>query len=220
MKFIGRFIVLAILFANTSYADTSRPAVKIIGDSISKGYLPRVQKLLHEKFRVSHACGNPKQFNCNNGQTIAILTHLKSYFASGDPDIITFNSGIHDMSKSLTALKMPCATAPERVPPERYFQNLSKIADYLKDHAKTVIWVDTTTLPSSLCAASHLDQYNSIGEKVAHAHGFYILRIDSKFHDKGGIHFTEEGYETLGSQVAECITVAWKSTETKQCFRN
>ena len=218
---IARFFLCAVaaLPFYSLAATAPFPTVKVVGDSISKGYLPTVQKLLHGKFEVSHACGNPKLTNCNNGQTNVILNNINSYFVSGAPDIVTFNSGIHDMSKALTALKMPCSVAKEMTPPEKYYQNLSKIADYLKDHAKKVIWIDTTTLPASMCASSHLEQYNSIGEKVAQEHNFYILRIDSKYHDKSGIHFTSNGYAALGKQVSECIALAWSDSQSKQCFR-
>jgi len=213
-------LVIAMFSYGALAATSPQPMVKIIGDSISKGYLPTVQAHLHGEFKVSHACKNPKLFNCNNGQTSSILNNLNYYFAAGNPDIITFNSGIHDMSKALTALKMPCSTATEMTPPDLYYQRLSKIADRLKNRAKIVIWIDTTSLPSSLCASTHLEQYNAIGEKVAHEHNFYVLRPDSKFHDKSGIHFTFQGYEFLGSQVAECITIAWEGRHTDQCFRN
>lgn len=214
------FTMFLMLSAGVMAVDSSVPTVTIIGDSISTGYTPDVEKLLDGKFKVQHACGKHVSAHCNNGFSGAISGNLGYYFRNGNADVVTFNSGIHDMSKSLKALRMPCSTATEITPPERYYRNLSKIADYLKNHAKTVIWIDTTTLSSSLCAATHLQQYNSIGEKVAHEHGFYVLRLDSKFHDKSGIHFTEEGYAALGKQVSDCIVAAWVGNQTRECFRN
>lgn len=213
------WIAALLMLAGCNTTTPYTPTVKVIGDSISKAYLPVVQKNLKNQFEVSHACAGGNETNCNNGQTGVILAHLDSYFSSSSPDVVTYNSGIHDMSKSLKDLKMSCAYAAEITPPGRYFENLTRIADFLKEHARVVIWVDTTTLPDNLCASTHLADYNSLGEQVARDHGFYILRLDSKFHDPEGIHFTERGYQYLGKQVSDCIVTAWTSQTTDACER-
>ena len=166
---IALWIVASLVVGGYAKDETSRhwPKAVIIGDSISNVYTHYVQTDLKGKASVSHACGKIKHGNCNNGQTWTILDNMHYYFVDGDPDIITYNSGVHDFSSYPgTAPHTPCSERSLRTPPEKYFQNMNAIADYLQKHGRIVIWIDTTTIVAkNSCANEKLrEQYNGLAE--------------------------------------------------------
>ena len=201
-----------------------QPTVTVIGDSISDGYISTVQNQLSGQFAVSHACstkgGAPNP--CNNSTTLMIIKEMQDFFKNGDADVVTFNTGIHDMQHKQWDVPAGCSMSLGYVlsTPEQYESRLEVIASYLEKHSKVVIFVDTTPIPTGYnCAIpGSQDIYNPILEKVATKHGFYILRLTSSNQVPGEVHFRRAGYELLGAQVASCVATAWKSQETKDCF--
>ena len=207
-----KYAILFCLFLSAcAHAD---PLVEQISDSVGLGSEPAVRADLSGSFRVAHACGSGQYGVCNNGSTITILANMAHYFDRGDVDVVTFNSGIHDMT-----FDNGCSSLP-RVPESQYFENVSKILSYLSQHAKVVIWIDTTTIISTTTCATNstVDSYNHFADEAARQHGAYRLHIDSRYHAKDGIHFTYLGYKLIGDQIANCIVIAWANEETDNCI--
>lgn len=218
-----KYTMVLIIFAGiaSAQATSTIPKVLVLGDSISLGYTPVIQKNLESRFSVTHGCGAGETKRCNNGFAALIVARLPQFFAKGDSDIVTFNTGIHDMSVSVRGLKdgLPCAQKSRITPIDKYRSDLNTIFDYLTKHSKIVIWIDTTTLPSYMCAAASLKEYNTAAEQVAQEHGAYILHTISVDHDAAGIHFTSLGYEKIGTQISDCIITAWTKRSTDDCKR-
>jgi hypothetical protein len=116
VKLINTFFLAAALTALGGCATgkqaergTWEPSATIIGDSISDGYLSVVAQKLTGEFKVAHACSTLGGASdpCNDGQTVSIIKEMPDYFKSGDADVVTFNSGIHDIFCPLAALQAP-----------------------------------------------------------------------------------------------------------------
>lgn len=97
-------VVLAVLSTSPAHAkeraqpadDPKLPRVLLIGDSISIGYTPEVQKLLSGK-------ANVHRIPANGGPTKKGLENLKAWLGDGKWDVIHFNWGLHDLNKQLKA---------------------------------------------------------------------------------------------------------------------
>lgn len=224
MKRMSFFVIIIAVFCamvGCKPGETYTPSVLVAGDSISLGYTPVVKSNLEGQFTVAHACGDGAEGHCNNGHAGIIRRTMVNYFAKGNYDVVTVNSGIHDMSILPKAIRMsgPCSSKPRVTPIGKYYEDMQAIFAYFKKYARVVIWVDTTTLPDNMCAAQSLQSYNDMAERAARDNGVYILHIVSKYHDAEGIHFTSEGYDFIGKQVSDCIVTAWTSETTDSCER-
>ena len=121
------------------------PKVLLIGDSISMGYTPVVQKLLQGVAVVSHPAGNCEYTGYG-------LENLKVWLGKGKWDVIHFNFGIWDTHLLNTKGEMvakeegpqPMPGTHLRYPPEKYYENLTKIVAILEKTGAKLIWASTT----------------------------------------------------------------------------
>jgi len=182
--------------------------VLIIGDSISIGYTPHVQRLLAGRLEVVHHEGNA-------GDTRRIGERLDAWLAAdGDADVIHFNSGLHD-------IKLPRDGSGHQVPLPQYRENLARIVDRLRDTGKALIWASTTPVIFEWhAAAKPFDRgeedvvaYNAAAEEIVSQAGIPIDDLHAVMHTAGpdrylrkdGVHFTDEGYALLAEAVAKAI---------------
>jgi lysophospholipase L1-like esterase len=173
--------------------DPKLPRVLLIGDSVSRGYTQAVRKSMAGKANVHRA---PE--NC--GPTANGLKKLDVWLGDGKWDVIHFNFGIHDRA----------------TPPADYEQRLETIVTRLKATGAKVIWATTTPVPPDTkdgpTATQQIAEKNEVAAKVMKKFDVavddlfdFITPHLAKAQNPKDVHFTGEGYDLLGNQVAASI---------------
>ena len=185
----------------------SSPDVLILGDSISIGYTPVVAAKLAGEANVWRP-----ETNC--GSTLVYLEHLEEWLGGRKWDLIHFNCGLHDINRTnnegIGRIDGEC-----RVSLREYADNLSQISKRISAAAESVIWASTTPVPSEAGSRTPGDEieYNAAAEKITLNKGFIINDLHSfispscpECHPSlDNVHYTEEGYDKLGTEVAAVI---------------
>jgi isoamyl acetate esterase len=183
------------------------PLVVIVGDSISMGYTPHVQKQLEGRARVERHEGN-------GGDSPNVLAKLNTQWlpALGErPDLIHVNCGLHD-------LRFWAEKNAYQVPLQGYIRNMATLAGELTATGAKIVWCSTTPVLDGAPGMSKefprknedVDAYNAAALEVMTAAGFAINNLNAFVKDLGpekaitpdGVHFTDEAYVQLGGEVA------------------
>jgi hypothetical protein len=168
------------------------PRVLLIGDSISIGYTLPVRKALAGRANVHRA---PQ--NC--GRTAVGLLKLNVWLDDGKWDVIHFNFGIHD----------------EHTPLADYEKQLEEFVARLQKTRAKLIWASTTPIQRNE-AKKHFPESiverNTIAARMMQRHGVavddlftFISPYQATLQRPNDAHFTAEGCEMLGQQVARSI---------------
>ena len=168
-------------------AGSKLPRVLIIGDSISLGYTPFVQKALSGKAEVVHAKGN------NDGTTLG-LAKLDEWLGKEPWDLIHFNWGLHDLKY---------IEGKQQVPLPEYEKNLTKLVQRLKKTGAMLIWCSTTPVPEG-CTPPRTDAdvvaYNAVAAKIMKANDIptddlyaFALPKLKEIQREANVHFLPEG---------------------------
>ena len=184
------------------------PKVRIIGDSISMGYLDTVKKKLADIAEVSRPEGN-----C--ASTKEGLANLSTWLEPGPWDLIQFNWGLHDLKYVLPgsdAFADPRSDAADhKVPPQIYRRNLMNLGKQLKETGAKLLWCSTTPVPAGAQGrnAGDAERFNGIASSVMESLGIEILDLYgyalpclSNIQKPQDVHFTDEGSRLLGEFVA------------------
>ncbi len=193
-------------------SDDKLPKVFLIGDSISGGYTKPVTELLRGVCNVSRAPDN-----C--GDTRRGLEQLENWMGDEQWDIIHFNWGLHDL-----CYRHPEATVYGNrdkvngkisVPLGDYAKNLEALVVRLRRRTTNLIWASTTYVPDGEAGRYQGDdlKYNDAAEQIMQKYGVTINDLHSltvefgpeMFTCPGDVHFSDEGYQVIAKQVAECI---------------
>jgi lysophospholipase L1-like esterase len=185
------------------------PKVVLIGDSIRLGYA----KIVAERLAGRAVVVSPKP---NGGDSANVLKHLEAWVIRQRPAVVHFNCGIHDLKKSKRDGRF-------QVPPEAYAANLKKIVERIRAATgATVLFATTTAILDDRAARARdkteyelLDasakQYNRVARETMEALAVPVDDLNALLADPetrarliggDGIHFTAEGYATLGTAVA------------------
>lgn len=199
-----------------------KPRVLILGDSISMGYTPIVQKLLDGEavvVRPTHARGDAE--NCEG--TNRGVAELERWLALGGGhwDVIHFNFGLHDL-KHVDAAKGQNSDDPRdprQAEPERYELQLRQIVERLQKTGAQLVFATTTPVPPG-GVRPYRDLadpalYNAIARRVMDDHhvpiddlyGLVEPRIGELL-PKPNVHFEAKGYELLADQVVASMRAA------------
>ena len=187
------------------------PKVLLIGDSISQGYRATVVKELEGEADVQRIQGNGQW--AGHG-----VLMIDEWLGDTEWDVIHFNFGLWDM--------YGWKYYDEDRSPESYAQRLEKIVARLKQTDATLIWA-TTTPPCPENEVSMRDrfkkpgvvtaevekQYLDAADRVMRRHRIRINDLNALVRDDlatwqtgpDNVHFTAEGRERLGKQVAKSI---------------
>lgn len=187
------------------------PRVLLIGDSISMGYTLPVREALQGKANVHRP-----PTNC--GPTTTGLKSIDQWLGDGKWDVIHFNWGLHDMKfVSATDPSSSEARQHRQVPPEEYEKNLRQLVTRLQQTGAKLIWRNTTPVPPGAAARVVEDaaKYNAIAEdimkqqniEIHDMHSFVQPRMNELML-KENVHFTQEGYDALATEVANVILQA------------
>lgn len=212
-SFIKGLVVLSMLLMAGCQADHEHKSrVLIIGDSISLGYTPFVEKALSGKAIVVHSAGNSQ--DSSNG-----VKNLDAWIGSGNWDVISFNFGLWDLCYRrpgpVTQENRDKLNGSIAVPLDEYERNLNLIATRLKSTGAKIIFQSITVVPEQEPGRNSDDvaKYNGAAANVMRLHGIPVNDLQSaseKLPDdlresSGDVHYTEKGYEEIAKSVTESI---------------
>lgn len=196
-----------------------KPRVLILGDSISIGYTPYVQKMMEDEAVVLRPMrANSKRAENCSGTTYGVQ-HVERWLKidGGDWDVIHFNWGLHDMKREDPKTKQASRNPdhPRQADVEAYEKQLRAIVQKLKQTDAELIFCTTTPVPTGV--SPHRDttdpaKYNAVAAKIMKEHDIAIndlytfanSRLD-KIQRPNNVHFTPEGSKTLATQVVKSI---------------
>lgn len=210
MKIITKLSILLLLFLMASAFIWEKKKILIIGDSISLGYTPFVQKDLEQFAEVVHNRGNAQHTGTG-------LAKIEDWIGDTDWDIIQFNWGLWDL----------CYRHPDsKVQGNRdkinghitfhideYANNLDSLVKLIKKASDAeLIFVTTTYVPENEAGRYKEDakKYNEVAKQIMKANKVSLNDIYQKSkrihreYGKGNddVHYTQEGYEKLGREIS------------------
>ncbi len=203
-------MLFAGLIVLTSFLE--KKEVLIIGDSISIGYTPFLQKALAPEINVEHNPGN-------GGNTKRGVQSIDQWLGGKQWDVIVFNFGLHDLVRIDSLKKYNVVDGKIQVTIEDYKKNLNIIASKLKQTTATLIFVTTTMVPENASGRKGDDVavYNAAAIEVMKKNGIQVLDLytssltthpnNSKL---GDVHYTEQGYQLLAEPIIKAIKNALK----------
>lgn len=175
--------------------DPSLPRLLIIGDSISRGYTVPLRHALAGKVNVHRAPAN-----C--GSTASGLKNFDTWLGSGKWNVIVWNFGLHDLNTD----------------PEVYRKNLETLLSRLQKTGAKLVWVRTTPPPpqSPLNPDDHsgekCNRINQVADEVMKQNSIPEVDLYSLLEPRlaelqllNSVHFTEAGYDVMGSEVASAV---------------
>lgn len=209
---------------------TEKPRVLILGDSISIGYTPYVQKLMEGEATVLRPTGKPnpktkkaRAENCagtNNGVK-NIDRWLK--IDGGNWDVIHINFGLHDLKREDP--KTHQASNDRNDPPQAdlatYEKQLREIIGKAKETGAKIIFATTTPVPAGGVKPhrdpADVERYNAVAKKIVAEFGgevndlyaFCLPRL-KEIQKPVNVHFSPAGSELLAKQVVEAVRDALK----------
>ena len=207
--------IFSYQFADQAAKPGDLPRVLIIGDSMSIGYTPYVEKTMTGEAVVVHHPGNGR--HSGHG-----LEMIENWLGDTPWDVIHFNWGLHDL----------CYRHPDPAKPdsrdkvngrlqtslEQYEKNLEQLVQRLEKTGAALIWASTTRVPEGEPGRIAGDElrYNAVAEKIMKQHGIPINDLHAAsltfgpelFKNAGDVHYTPAGSEGLGTLVAEAIRKA------------
>ncbi|HIB68533.1 MAG TPA: SGNH/GDSL hydrolase family protein [Phycisphaerales bacterium] len=214
-----RFAVAICLTVCSVGFSADKPRVLILGDSISIGYTPYVQKMMEGEAVVLRPmrADNKRAENCS-GTTYGVQNvdrWLK--IDGGDWDVIHFNWGLHDMKREDPKTKKASRNPehPRQADVETYEKQLRAIVEKLKQSDAKLIFCNTTPVPTGV--SPHRDttdpaKYNAAAAKIMKENGIAINDLytfaNSRLDDiqrPNNVHFTPEGSKALATEVVKSI---------------
>jgi acyl-CoA thioesterase-1 len=217
-------LACAALTSAAGGADKKR--LLILGDSISIGYTPFVQKMLEGEMTVLRPMRGEKPENCS-GTTYGVANIDRWLQIDGGKwDVIHFNWGLHDLKhvvpgdpKGATSDK---AEDPPQATVEAYEKNLRQIVGKLKATGAKLIFATTTPVPEGKMRVFRTDadavRYNEAalrvmkenGIPVNDLYGFAKPRLAEIQIQPANVHFTPKGSEALAAEVVKAVRAALK----------
>lgn len=201
--------------------DPALPNVLLLGDSISIGYTLPVRALLKGKANVFRPVrSNGSAENCSD--TGVGLAELERWLALQPKwDVIHFNWGLHDLKHMKKDAPKPTTSADPNDPPLRtvaeYRANMEKIVARLRLTGARLIFATTTPVPSGtknpFRSPEDPPRYNAAAEAVMKSYGIRVNDLYGVIQPRQrelqlpkNVHFTDQGSEVLGEQVAAAIS--------------
>lgn len=182
--------------------------VILIGDSIRMGY----QQTVREELAGAAEVVWPEM---NGYDSRNVLAKIDEWAIAPQPDLVHVNCGLHD-------LKRDRVRGEFQVPPEDYAANVEQILQRLTSQTRAkILWATTTPVnerwhrlrkPFDRMEAD-VEVYNAraleicerLGVLVDDLYTFVMRAGRDEYMSQDGVHFTDDGYEMLGIEVARVI---------------
>jgi lysophospholipase L1-like esterase len=221
--------LLAVAAFATFAAAADAPAKKrvlILGDSISIGYTPFVQKMLEGEMTVLRPMRGEKPENCS-GTTYGVANVDRWLQIDGGKwDVIHFNWGLHDLKHVVPGDAKGAASDKAEDPPqatvEVYEKNLREIVAKLKATGAKLIFATTTPVPKGKMRVYRTDadavKYNQAAVRVMKENGVAVNDLYAFAKPQlaeiqiqpANVHFTPKGSEALAGEVVKAVRAAVK----------
>lgn len=212
MKQFSQVAILLLSILCLALTEDKTKNVLVIGDSISIGYTPFIEKALAPDVIIYHNPGN-------GGSTVRGIDSVEKWLDNKQWDVIAFNFGLHDLVYKDLENKYDVLNGKVSVPLEDYKKNLETIVAKLKETTATLIFVNTTMVPENSVGRKVEDpaKYNAVALEVMKTNGIEVvdlysasLTIHPQNSQPGNVHYTPEGYEQLAVHVVKAIQAALK----------
>jgi len=221
---VSSLLFLACSAALTLAADVpAKKRVLILGDSISIGYTPYVQKMLPEMTVVRPTKGD-KPENCS-GTTFGVENIDRwLQLEGGKWDVIHFNWGLHDLKHVKPGDPKGAASDSPTDPPQAtvdvYEKQLREIVGKLKATGARLIFATTTPVPDGKMAVYRTNadaiKYNEAALKVMKGNNIAVDDLYTFMKPKvatlqlqpANVHYTPAGYEALAKEVVKSVRAA------------
>ncbi len=199
------------MFVLTAATSDKVKNVLIIGDSISIGYTPFVQKALAPAITVAHNPGN-------GGSTIRGVDSLEVWLDNKEWDMVLFNFGLHDLVHKDAQNKYD-VNGKVSVTLDQYRTNLEKIVAKLKETTAVLVFVTTTVVPENSAGRMVEDpaKYNQVALEVMKKNGIQVIDLytaSQTIHPQnskpGNVHYSDAGYELLAAPLVKTIQALLK----------
>jgi acyl-CoA thioesterase-1 len=139
------------------------------------------------------------------------LKRLDAWLGSGQWDVIHFNFGLHDLKRM--------EDGKAQVSLEDYERNLRRIVARLKMTGAALVFATTTPVPEGKVSPpripSDVVRYNEAAQRVMKESGVAIDDLYSFALPRAGklqlpvnVHYTDAGYDALGTEVARSLRQA------------
>lgn len=203
------FLVLFVLCLAAN--DDKVKNVLIIGDSISIGYTPFVQKTLAPEVYLEHNAGN-------GGSTVRGVESVEKWIGNRQWDVILFNFGLHDLVHK-DSLNKYDVNGKVAVTLDEYRKNLEVIVAKMRETTATLIFITTTEVPVNSAGRKVGDpaKYNAVALDVMKKNGVEVidlytlsLTVHPQNSKPGNVHYTDKGYELLAEPLVRAINAAIK----------
>jgi acyl-CoA thioesterase-1 len=187
------------------------PRVLLIGDSISIGYTLPTRKALE-------GVANVHRIPANGSSTDVAAKNLERWLAPDNSgkkwDVIHFNWGLHDL-KHWKDNKFDLAAEQVNPLPD-YERNLREILVKLKATGAKLIFATTTPVPEGSAGRIAKDElaYNEAAVRVMNENNVSVDDLHAivanrpELQRDKNVHFSDEGYQVLATQVAAEIKKA------------
>lgn len=198
-------IIIAFLLIAAKVVRTKN--VLIIGDSISIGYTPFVQKALAPDVNVEHSPGN-------GGSTIRGKENVEKWSGGKEWDVILFNFGLHDLVYKDSTNKYDVTKGKIAVPLNEYRTNLELIVSKLKQTTAKLVFINTTVVPENSPGRKVDDpaRYNAVAMDVMKKNDIDVIDLYSAsviIHPgnsvPGNVHYADNGYTQLADLIINKI---------------
>lgn len=222
------FLTCALLALTSATFAADAPAKKrvlILGDSISIGYTPVVQKMLADELTVLRPMAkNGRAENCSG--TTSGVANIDRWLQidGGKWDVIHFNWGLHDLKhmKADGKTTSDLATDPPQATVEVYEKQLREIVAKLKATGAKLVFAATTPVPDEPMkvyrANADVIRYNEAALRVMKdnniaVNDLYTLvkpRMKELQIQPANVHFVPAGSEVLATEVVKAIRAQLK----------
>ena len=186
------------------------PTILLLGDSIRMSYQPHVADLLSEQARVVGPADNCQY-------SLFTLSSLDRWIGElGEPDIVHWNSGIHDCGHNPNR-------SPVQIPIDMYRANLAFILTRLSAWTPHVIWATSTPVHPErpfrdtewAWRNEEINQYNQVAlelmkERDVPVNDLHALVWDQVevYLSEDQLHLSEAGQKACAGAVADLVSSA------------
>ena len=201
------------------------PRVLVIGDSVSVGYFPWLQKDMEGQAILIHNQGNA-------GNSWSTMVSVDGYLqAVPNPDLVAWNNGLHDLTYYNKELGRNLDHTEVL---QDYKSYLKAIGEQLLASGARVIFFTTTDIPPKE-PSRHVDDlsaYNDAARAVMHELGIPVYDLggfSQKLRDyhidadqQNNVHYRPEGYQLLAQFAASSIRTElmyWRLNRLLDMFR-
>lgn len=219
-----RALLFFVLSSSITYAQKKElPNVLLLGDSISIGYTPFVQKMLKDQAKVVRPMQKDGKRPENCSYAANGVKRIDAWLGDTKWDVIHFNFGLHDLKyigqplpnakivpqRGEAIKKNPDARQLSTI--EDYLTNLEKIVTRLKKTNAKLIFCTTTPIPDGSTGriAGDEKKFNEAAVKlmkklnvpVNDLHAYASKKEVASQQRKADVHYSNKGSELLAEAV-------------------